>query len=677
MTSSVASHIPPEALEAFDCLDAAVAVARPPEDLTPSEWNERYIHLSRVESVLPGRWSHEPFPFLAPMADEFLKALRAGKNLAIIKAGQVGVSRVVLNWANYLKAMFSGSILYMTSVVEVAKEFSRDRLDRDLDTCEPLKAKALRGRKAGELVAIKRFVDGKMVLVGGKAVSGYESVPYPFVIVDEYDSLQDELLGRGDPLANVEIRLDAAASMGARTQVIAFAHPTTIERGAGKLYYRSSDQRRAFVRCVHCGSHDHWLSWEHVQVLPEGEERQEVAERNPDRYVYVAPCCGVEISDSDRAAMVRAVEFRSTLEPEEAEKKRWVGLHISQLYSGKSLHFLAEKWIEGIDDPGKRKVFVNKRLGEVYREVTREADPEAWEACKPPSGSQLEFELGQVPSWVQFLTAGQDSRSSQLHWAIWGWGMVRDAGELLRLCGAPVAVGVVPRQPPRPTLEAADLAVFDQLLYDRRWPRLGEGGGDLWVAMGLHDSGWQPVAVYSYCLGRRDGRAFPATGAGLDEVSAARTQIVQMGVRPGFKDPVTGESYREAHEQKATLNTFVLKGELVGMVDTKFPLPDGSMMGRVVLPRNAPPEYVAQSGSEYLARNDKGKLEWRHRGPNHWADCNTQALGAALYLARDLRETADEQRERERAESARRVREHAEEDERVERGGGWWNGVRR
>ena len=378
--------------------------------------------------------------------------------------------------------------------------------------------------------------------------------------------------------------------------------------------------------------------------------------------------------------MADRTEQRSELDPDAAESRRWIGVHFNWLcMRNKTLEEIAYNWVKSEDKPAERRVVINKQLGDVYREVTREADPDAWRRCIPAPGSPLEFDLGQVPAWVQFLTAGQDSRSSELHWAIWGWGMVRDVGGLLHLCGCPVALGVVPRQPPRPVLEAADLAVFDQLLYDQRFPGLAEGAS-YHVSIGFHDSGWQPVAVYGWTLTRRDGRAFPATGAGLDEVSAARTQIVQMGLRPGFKDPLTGQMVREAHAQKATLNTYVLKGELVGMVDSSFPVAGGGVMTRVVLARNTPEEFIRQSGSEYLARNDKGKLEWRHRGPNHWADCNHQALAAALYLRSlgdpEMDMTAEEQRGKAAGARVAQKRAEREEEERRESGGGWWTGTR-
>ena len=607
-------------------------------------------------------------------AQEAVEQAKVG--VVLMKSGQGGGTQAMLNVAGWAKELLPGPLAYVCAKDDQATEMARTRIKPMIRGSAPLNARAQWGRTAGELVNRFRFLDGPWMVVGGRAVTNLEAFPQRIILFDELDSIQDEFTGgKGDPLANALIRM---ASFTVPTLAIVLAHPTTVERGAGKLYYEESDQRRAFAPCAHCGE-EFWLQWDHVRVFPGVDETPEEAARRPDRYSYVTPCCGAMLEDGDRWWMADRTTQRSTLAPEVAARKRWIGVHFSWLYMrSKTLEEIAYNWIKSEHKPAERRVVVNKQFGDVYREVAREADPDAWRACVVTDGPGA-YDMGTVPEEVQFLTAGQDSRGAELHWAVWGWGLVRDVGGLGHLCGWLIACDVERRVPPRPVLEAADLAVFDQLLYDREWPRApGAAGSPGWVAMGLHDAGWQPIAAYMYSLGRRDGRALPSKGAGLDEISAARTQPIAMQTRPGFRDPVTGEHFREAHEQHAIINTYTLKSEIVGMVDASFPrLRGDAMQRRVVLPRDVPARFLAESGSEYLTRNDKGRLEWRHRGPNHFADCNVMALAAALYLARDLRETAEEQRAGAAVARSRAVQEAAAEELRRERGGGWWNGMRR
>lgn len=652
----------------------AAAAWTPPERVSPSVWAERHRVLSVAETDRPGPWRNDVFPYVTSIMDACEEAVRTGKiGVVLIKSGQGAGTQAILNVAGWAKVHLPGPLAYVCAKDDQAVEMARTRIAPMIESCAPLRARALFGRAHGELVDRKRFVDGPWMIVGGRAVTNLEAFPQRVIVFDELDSIQDEYPGKGDPLANALVRM---ASFSVPTLAVVLAHPTTSERGAGKLYYSESDQRRAFAPCAHCGT-EFWLQWEHVRVLPVDAETPEQAARRADRYHYVAPCCGAEVSDAQRWAMADRTTQRSTLAPEVAAAKRWIGCHFSWLYMRKSIEELAYNWLKSEGKPAERQVVVNKQHGDVYREIAREADSDAWRRCITTS-----YALGTVPCAAQFLTSGQDSRGAELHWAVWGWGLVRDVGGHPHLCGWLIDCGVEERRPPRPTLEAADLAVFNQLLYARSWPRgEGDAGAGLWVARGLHDAGWQPIAAYLYCMGRRDGRAFPSKGAGLNDVAAATRSPVAMQTRPGFRDPVTGEVFREAHEQHAILNTFALKGELTGMVDVTFPGRDGTTRTRIALPRDVPARFIAESGSEFLTRNERGRMEWRKRAPNHFADCNVMALGAALDLMRALEGKTREEIEGAASEqSAKRVREEREVEWRRATGapeGGWWNGSRR
>ena len=617
-------------------LDSALETLRPLERLVPSVFAARYRQLKPGTTHAPGPWRNEVFPFLVPVMDAVEEAIEQGRRgVVLLKAGQVGGSEAMINVVAWLKTYYPGPMLYLISKEEIAREFGRERFSWLIKTCEPLARKALRGRMEGELVHTKRFTDGKLVVAGGRSVLNLESTPYRFVVIDEYDSLQDEILGRGDPLSNAEIRTDAYASLGASTLVIAFAHPTTRERGAGRLYYEQSDQRRAFVACLHCGSRDHWLSWEHVKVLREGEETQDAASRNPARYRYVAPCCGVEVSDAERQIMAAHTKQRSTLPEAEARTKSWIGLHVSQLYAAnKPLLFLAEKWCEGIDEEGKRRVFVNKRLGDTHEPTQRETSSDDWRACiviPRREGDPEAYTLGQVPPGVQFLTAGQDSRTVELHWAVWGWGLVKDAGGYAHLCGWLVDCGVVERDY-TPTIEAADLVAFNGLVYDRGFRRtVGEDA--LYVQVGLHDSGWCPVAVYGYCASR-PGKAVAAKGAHEDSASLAPP--LRWGASPTWR--VGAQEVSDPRLKLALLNTYSLKESLFGLVGRRFDRGGNlGMATRIALPADVPERFIAESSAEHLVRTRSRAWAWAARGPEHYSDCNVMAYAAALQLNPFLR----------------------------------------
>jgi len=643
--------------KAPDMARAYASALRPLPRMRPSAFAEKYRQLKEGTTERPGPWRNDVFPYLVDCMDVIEEALVTGKRgVVLMKSGQGGGSEAMINALSYLLSYWPGPALYLIDKDELAREFGRERFSYVVATCEPLRRKALTGRGSGELVHIKRFVDGKLAIHGGRSASNLQSTPYRFVMIDEVDSLLDEMDGQ-DPLKMAEIRTDAFAG---RTLIVAFAHPTSRERGAGRLYYELSDQRRGFVTCPHCGS-EFWLRWELVRAVPEEGMNQAQAERDPRCYHLFAPCCGAEISDAQRYGMVQKTSQKSTLPAEEAAKKSWIGVHFSQLYmSNKPLRFLAEKWIEGIDNEPIRRVFVNKRLGEVFDTSVKDVSQESWRRLVVIKKNETDleyYERGQVPRGVRFLTSGQDSGSKELHFAVWGWGLLRDEAGYPLLCGWLIDYGVVKRDPPSQTLDAAELRVFDQLIYDRGFVST-DGKSLFYVEQGLHDSGWQPIAAYEYCS-RREFKAYPSKGAAADSTSTA--PFLRWGAAPAWR--IGDEQIRDDRLKLCLLNTYTLKEEWYGLVERRFKhvASNGApqqLRTRLILPQNVGDDFIEQSASEYKAL-EKKKYVWKEKGPNHWGDCNVYAFALARNLMTfqqglPFEEVVElEKREQDRAKSLR------------------------
>lgn len=635
----------PRALRAF-----ADAI-RPPERISPSEFAAKYRYLKPGTTHTPGRWSNSVYPYLTGVMDAVEEAIRLGKRgVVLMKSGQGGGSEAMINVLAWLRTRYSGPMLYLISKDEIAREFGRDRFSYLDESCPPMKALALTGRANGELIHVKRYTNGKIAIQGGRSVLNLQSSPYRFVIIDEYDSMLDEIQGHGDPLALAEIRTDAFPG---DTLIIAFAHPSTKDRGAGKLYYEKSDQRRGHVTCPHCSA-SIWLSWDDVKVIPEGDESQAAAAQIPERYTWVTPCCGCELTDGQRYAACRNVPQVSTLPPEEAARKSWIGVHFSQCYmSNKPLLTLAEHWIEGLEDPGKMRVFVNKRLGDTYEHAVQEVAADDLRACVGVSrhvGDPWSYTLGTVPPMVRFLTAGQDSRATELHYTVWGWGLVEDDAGQKVLCGWLIDAGVVKREKTE-TLEAADFAPFDEILYSREWPR-SDGSGSLRIEQCYHDSGWQPLGVYEYCR-KRPSRAIPFKGASTD--SASQLPVHRWGAPVRYR--YQGREVSDPRVRVALVNTYRVKERLYGLIQRRFRDRSGAERTRIVIPQDAPEDWIEQSSCEYLAQDKRGVYVWmKKRKANHYGDGNVMAFAAALNLNPFQRGRTREQVGKEKQQGVERKR---------------------
>lgn len=613
-----------------DLARAALDVLRPLPRLSVSDFAAEYRYLKAGTTGQPGKWSNEVFPYLVPVMDAVQEAVDEGKvGVVLMKSVQGGGSEAMENALHWLQVYYGGPALYLISKDDLASEFGRDRFSYANETCEPLKKKHLAGRTAGELIQTKRYVDGKLVIAGGRSVLNLQSTPYRWAFVDEYDSFLEQLQG-SDPLKLVQTRTDAYAEFGS-TLTIAFAHPSLKERGVGKVYYELSDQRRGFVPCPHCTAW-FWLQWEHVKVLPREGQTAREAERDATCYQYVTPCCGAELTDAQRASSVRRVQQRSILSHEEAKKRRWIGLHFSQLYMpAKTIRWLAQEWIEALDSPSVRRVFKNKRLGDVDDSAEVKLTADAWAKLVVEKDARDTYSLGHLPpNFTGWLTSGQDSGIHELHWTVWGWALTRtDAGNAL-LCGwlvdCGVAAGPAAVSPGRTTLGAEDLHVFDQVLYNRYW--LDEKGErQAAVTMGLHDSGWQPVAAYEYAQRQRE-RAFPSKGLPTDDRSAAAP--FTWGPSPRWK--VGQEEVSDPALKLALMNTYLLKLDFTAFPEKKFKDAGGVPRARLVLPQGTPGEIFDHLSSEKVIL-EKGRRKWKATGPNHFFDCAIMAYGAAINLA--------------------------------------------
>jgi len=626
---------------------------RPPEEVTPAEFAKKNRVLHRVYcSENPGPWDDQKFPWQNQVMDAAQEAVRDGRRgVVLMKAGQIGGTDCMINAGFWLKVYLPGPQLFLTSTEGVAGEFGRERYANIIPDMAPLKKTYIPNPRGGILT--KRFVDGKIQLCGGKSVFKLQSTPYRVIILDEIDSLAENLGKEGDPLKLAEIRLD---SFDGQTLILAYAHPTTSDRGAARIFFKLSDQRRGFV--THKCGHEFYLQWQHVRATPVGGESQADAEQNPDCYHYHCPGCDAAITDAERTAMLRqTLVYKSTLPPEIARRKAWIGLHASQLYTpAKSIRSFAARWIDCAGDENAIRVFWNKILGEPYEPKVQKVDLSAFQSLivVKRRANDPEFYLrGQVPPGVVFLTGGQDSRNAQLHFAIWGWGLRRCTNKTLAMCGWLIEYGIIDRTPATGVFTEADYHVFDDLIYRRKFFSTC-GRRHFNVACCGHDIGYSAtqIAIVQYCR-NFPRRAIPVRGAAMTATSSCKAPFAAWGSAIKYK---AGEvEVSDDASRCLNLNTYMLKTEFFGWThpDRRIEVPeilDGQTVGvrrvaQLVLPEDVDDNFMESSKNEALEKGKKkNELVWMKTNPNnHFADCNTYALGLAHELDPFLKNrTADE-----------------------------------
>ena len=179
---------------------------RAPALTMPDEW----AAANRVygpETGLPGPRNPHLSPSMVPLGRAAVSGLyRRGVG---VTGAQTGKTDTVLDVIGQRLDQRPTPILY----VGPSNEFDRDqfepRLRRMIEDCVGLSDKLVRGRR--EKKTLKTVAGVRVHLASAVSSTSLKSDPAGFAIVDEYDEMQKNIRGQGDPLGLVEARGDTYA----------------------------------------------------------------------------------------------------------------------------------------------------------------------------------------------------------------------------------------------------------------------------------------------------------------------------------------------------------------------------------------------------------------------------------------------------------------------------------
>lgn len=589
----------------FDGLAAIRAAWRagikPEPLLTVSEWAERNRMLSSKGSAEPGPWRNSRTPYLAEIMD-CLSPSHPAQRVVFMKGAQVGATESGNNWIGYVIQHAPGPMLTVQPTVELAKRFSRQRIEPLLEETPSLRGlvAAARERDSGNTMLSKDFAGGQLVLTGANSAVGLRSMSARYLFMDEVDAYPGDVEGEGDPIALASAR---ARTFGRRKKEYLVSTPTI--EGASRIEreYLASDQRRFFLPCPHCGAMQ-WLQFERLRW----------EKGRPETAAYVCAECDVPIEERHKTWMLGAGEWRPTAE---AQAAHVVGFHISSLYSPVgwlSWEQIARDWEAAQGKDQAIKTFKNTVLGVTWQE---QGDAPEWQRLYDRRET---WSPGTVPAGGLLLTAGVDVQRDRLEASVWAWG--RDKQSWL------VDHRVIAGNP----AQAAVWASLAEML-DEQWRH--EGGGGMGLSLMAVDSGDGMTTAEVYAFARRHGPrviAIKGQDALRQAVGApAKTELRQRGTRlGGMKVWPVGSSY--------------LKGETYGWLKLDAPtLESGAAFaaGYVHLPVHvAGEEYCRQLTAEQLvvraSRNGFKRMEWvKTRERNEALDCRVYARAAAAAMGMD------------------------------------------
>ncbi len=576
----------------------------PDPALTVSEWADRHRVLSPRASAEPGRYRTDRTPYMRAIIDA-LSPMHPARRIVVMKSAQVGFTEGGNNWIGYVIHHAPGPMLAVQPTVELAKRFSRQRIEPLIAESPALRerVKPARSRDAGNTVLSKEFPAGLLVITGANSAVGLRSMPARYLFLDEVDAYPPSADEEGDPVALAEAR---TRTFSWRSKILLGSTPTIHGLSRIEREYEASDQRRNFVPCPHCGEMQ-WLKFERLR-WDKGK---------PETAHYECASCDGRIEEHHKTAMLEAGEWRSTAEPQDPGT---IGFHISALYSPVgwlSWENIARLWETATTDEAKRS-FKNSVLGETWVETGEAPD---WQRLYERRES---WQFGTVPSGGLFLTAGADVQKDRIEVDIWAWGRGLESWLVDHI--------VIEGGPEK-------AATWDDLagLLDRTWPHAH--GSRIGIAKLAIDTGYEAPAVYAWA--RRVGHAQVAPIKGVEGFNRAAPVI-----GPTHVDVTEGGKKLRRGARLWTIAVATFKSEtyrflrLATPTDEEFAAGARFPAGYIHLQRGAEAEWVKQLVAEQLVtvKTKRGftRLEWQKlRERNEALDCRVYARAAAWIAGAD------------------------------------------
>lgn len=457
-------------------LERALHALLPPPRLTVSEWADRYRVLGNT-SPEPGPWRTSRTPYLREIMDSLTPSAPC-ERVVFMKSAQIGGTEVLLNACGYLMHHAPAPILLVQPTVEMAKRFSKQRLDGLIEASPVLRdrVKDPRSRDSGNTVLMKEFAGGVLILTGANSAVGLRSLPAKYVLADELDAWPADADGEGDPFT---LAVRRTVAFGSQRKILAVSTPTIEGVSRIEALFRQGDQRYYFVPCPRCGIMQR-LAWERLR-WPEGE---------PQKARYHCEACGYAVANHEKTAMLAGGEWRPTA----AGDGRTRSYNLNALYAPvgwPGWGDLAAEFLEAKRTRETLQVFVNTILGETWRD----------EAAVPLEADVLfgrrEPFVAEAPAGVCLITAGADVQADRIECEVVGWG----AGEESWSLGYFVLHG--------DTGQPEVWTDLDRLL-SRQWQH--ETGLLLPVSAAAIDAGFETETVLDFCRARRGRRIWPIKG---------------------------------------------------------------------------------------------------------------------------------------------------------------------
>ena len=551
----------------------ALQFLRPPEQLTVSEWAEKYRMLDSKSSAMPGPWSNDITPYLTGVMDEFNNY--ETEKIIFVKPTQIGGTEALQNMIGYIVMQDPSPTMIVYPTDTLAKSVSENRLQPMLKATPEIAKKFDENSSLLELQFDSMYIS----LTGSNSPSGLASKPIRFLMMDEVDKYPGASSKEADP-----IKLATERTKTFHNKKIYITSTPTLKTGHIWKEKEAADiEKHFFVPCPHCGE---YIEFKFQNIRFPDDEGMSYADR-AEFATYVCQECGCLITDNDKHNMLKLGEWRTVRH--NTKYVRNVAFWINTLYSPfVRWSDIAKEFLVSKDDPEDLQNFVNSWLAE------------AWEDTKLKTSAELVLERQTelpayvVPQWTKLLTAGVDVQENSLYWSI------RAFGEFLT--SQNIAHG-----------QSLSFEEIDRIM---NMQYMTEEGDPMVVNLCLIDSGDQTDIVYDFCALHSD-YALPVKGSSHAQLSHYKLSMVN-------------KTDSRAYGMQLVL---VDGGRYKDMIAGRMQRPNGK--GSWMVYSGCDMEYATQVTAEHKVnvKTPGGtKQVWQKKSShadNHYLDAEVYALAAA------------------------------------------------
>ena len=577
-----------------DYIIRAMSALIPPENITVSEWAEKYRQLDAKTTARPGPWRNSSTPYLKGLMDEFNNY--ETEEIVFVKPTQVGGTEAILNMIGFVIDEDPSPAMVVYPTDELAKSISKNRIEPMLLNSPTLKEKY---HENDSSVLEMQFDDMYLSLVGSNSPSGLASKPIKYLFLDETDKYPGASKKEADPVSLAKERTKTFHNR----KIVLASTPTLKNNHIWEAKENADIEKHYLMPCPHCGRK---IEFKFSNLRFPDDESMSYADR-AERARYVCQECGSIITDSQKYIMLQQGTWE--IVERKTQFARKVVFWLNTLYSP-FVRFaeVAKEFLMSKDDSEAFQNFVNSWLAE------------PWEDTKLKTSADLvmerQTELPEliVPEWAKLIVGGVDVQENSLYVSIRAFG------------NHIISQNIFHKQ-------VLNFSAVEQIMNT---PYRNANGDEFIVSLCLIDSGYDADSTYDFCADNSDW-AVPVKGASNPMINH-------------YKISKINKTDSKAYGMSLAI---VDTGKYKDMIASRMRKKNGR--GSWMVYKGCDREYAEQVTAEHKinvkTNNGKVKQEWHLKSShadNHYFDCEVYCMAAADIMGirtAHLNDEAEEQQQ--------------------------------